>query len=190
MAVVLVLLGLRHFSRMQLAVFFAAIAGCAAVAWLSSPYLQHRLVEIRQDLASDRNADTSTGARLYFWRKSVDFINEAPVLGHGTGSMRDTFRRNSPHPAQEAASNPHNQIFAVGIQLGVIGILALAAMWGVPWWLLTGAGFAEWVGLVIVAQNVVGSLFNSHLFDFTQGWLYVIGVGVAGGMVLRRRLKT
>jgi hypothetical protein len=34
-------------------------------------------------------------------------------------------------------------------------------------------------------QNVVSSLFNSHLFDFTQGWLYVIGVGIAGGMVLR-----
>jgi len=25
------------------------------------------------------------------------------------------------------------------------------------------------------AQNLVGSLFNSHLFDFTQGWLYVFG---------------
>jgi hypothetical protein len=29
-------------------------------------------------------------------------------------------------------------------------------------------------------------MFNSHLFDFTQGWTYVFGVGVAGGMVLRR----
>ena len=45
--------------------------------------------------------------------------------------------------------------------------------------------FAAWVGLVVVAQNIVGSLFNSHLFDFTQGWAYVIGVGVAGGIVLR-----
>jgi O-antigen ligase len=30
-------------------------------------------------------------------------------------------------------------------------------------------------------------LFNSHLFDFTQGWIYVFGVGVAGGMILRGR---
>jgi O-antigen ligase len=30
-------------------------------------------------------------------------------------------------------------------------------------------------------------LFNSHLFDFGQGWLYVFGVGIIGGMVLRRR---
>jgi ribosomal protein S11 len=34
-------------------------------------------------------------------------------------------------------------------------------------------------------QNFVGSLFNTHIFDFTHGWGYVIGVGVAGGMVLK-----
>jgi hypothetical protein len=27
-------------------------------------------------------------------------------------------------------------------------------------------------------------MFNSHLFDFQEGWIYVIGVGVSGGMVL------
>jgi O-antigen ligase len=38
-----------------------------------------------------------------------------------------------------------------------------------------------------VVQNIVSSLFNSHLFDFTSGWLYVFGVGVVGGMVLRQK---
>jgi len=37
-------------------------------------------------------------------------------------------------------------------------------------------------------QNIVSCLFNSHLFDFTQGWLYVFGVGVTGGMALRERV--
>jgi hypothetical protein len=45
-----------------------------------------------------------------------------------------------------------------------------------------------WFGLVVAVQNVVGSLFNSHLFDFTQGWTYVVGVGICGGAVLRERL--
>jgi len=45
----------------------------------------------------------------------------------------------------------------------------------------------EWVGLVVVVQNIVGSVFNSHLFDFAQGWVYVLGVGVAGGMVMKKR---
>ena len=36
-----------------------------------------------------------------------------------------------------------------------------------------------------MVQNIVGSLFNSHLFDFLQGWTYVVGVGVAGGIALK-----
>jgi O-antigen ligase len=36
-------------------------------------------------------------------------------------------------------------------------------------------------------QNVFTSLFNSHLFDFHEGWMYVLGAGVAGGMTLRAR---
>jgi hypothetical protein len=39
----------------------------------------------------------------------------------------------------------------------------------------------------VVVQNVFTSLFNSHLFDFHEGWMYVLGVGVAGGMVLGAR---
>jgi hypothetical protein len=42
-----------------------------------------------------------------------------------------------------------------------------------------------WIGLVMVVQNLVGSLFNSFIFDFTEGWLYVVGVGVVAGMVQR-----
>ena len=28
---------------------------------------------------------------------------------------------------------------------------------------------------------------NSHLFDFSQGWLCVVGIGVAGGMAIGRQ---
>ena len=60
-------------------------------------------------------------------------------------------------------------------------------MWIAHLLLFRGTGLAEWIGLVVVVQNIVGSLFNSHLFDFAQGWVYVLGVGVAGGMALKNR---
>jgi hypothetical protein len=44
------------------------------------------------------------------------------------------------------------------------------------------ASFAAWVGLIVVCQNFFSSLLNSHLFDFHEGWMYVLGVGVAGGV--------
>ena len=46
---------------------------------------------------------------------------------------------------------------------------------------------AAWIGLLVVVQNILSSLFNSHIVDFHAGWMYVLGVGVAGGMVLRER---
>jgi len=76
---------------------------------------------------------------------------------------------------------------AVAIKLGLVGAAVLVAMWIAHIMLLRGTGLTEWTGLVVVMPNVVASRFNSHLFDFTQAWLYVFGVGVAGGMALRKR---
>ena len=56
--------------------------------------------------------------------------------------------------------------------------------------LFRGTGLVAWLGVVMVVQNVVSSMFNSHLFDFFHGWLYVFGVGVLGGMVLRERARS
>jgi hypothetical protein len=28
------------------------------------------------------------------------------------------------------------------------------------------------------------------LFDFTEGWIYVLGVGIAGGMALAERVRS
>jgi O-antigen ligase len=190
LAALVVLFGLRHFSRTQLAVFLAAVVACAGIAWTSSPYLRDRIENVSTDLEARHAApETSIGARLYFWNQSLTSIQDAPLIGHGTGSTQEEFRRLSRDPARERASNPHNQIFAVGIQLGLVGIVVLLALWFAHWRLFVAAGAAAWIGEVVVVQNVVGSIFNSHLFDFTQGWLYVVGVGVAGGMMLRQQGK-
>ena len=59
-------------------------------------------------------------------------------------------------------------------------------MWLTQLSLFCGPGLLAWIGLVIVVQNLVGSLFNSFIFDFTEGWLYIFGVGVAAGMLRRQ----
>jgi hypothetical protein len=68
-----------------------------------------------------------------------------------------------------ASVNPHSQILAVAIQLGLIGAAVLAAMWTAHFILFRGGGLNAWIGIIIVVDNVVASLVNSHLFDFTQG---------------------
>jgi O-antigen ligase len=135
---------------------------------------------------------TSSGERMEFAKRSLAFIRAAPILGHGTGTIHAQFAQAAAGKtgvAGVAAANPHNQTFAVGIQLGLVGIAVLWAMWLAHLLLFRGGGLVAWIGLVVVVQNIVGSAFNSHLFDFLQGWTYVVGVGVAGGMMLQARAK-
>jgi len=191
LAVLLLLFGLRQFGWKGLLGALLAGAALAGLLWISSPYLQQRVAGAFTEVQAYRDSDaaTSGGLRLEFWRRSTAFVVEAPVIGHGTGSIRDLFRRSAREGGAAAATttNPHNQLFAVAIQLGLVGLVALLAMWIAHLALFRGGGLAVWLGLVVVAQNIVGSAFNSHLFDFTQGWLYVFGVGVLGGVALRQR---
>ncbi len=111
------------------------------------------------------------------------------MIGHGTGSIRETFKKSATGIGTSAvvSVNPHNQTLAVAIQLGLVGAALLFAMWISHFSLFfCGAGIASWLGLLVVAQNVIGSLANSHLFDFTHGWLYCIGVGICGGIATRQ----
>lgn len=206
MPVLLVLFGWRELGwKGVLAVVVAGIA-LAAALWASSPYLRGRVTAVVQDVELYRagNGETSSGLRVEFWKKSLGFVAEAPLLGHGTGSINERFRRaaeGETGAAAVASHNPHQQTLAVAIQLGLLGTAALFAMWIAHLALFFNHGpcdflvslnekrsrLAAWIGLVIVVQNVVASLFNSHLFDFTQGWLYVFGVGMLGGMVRRER---
>ncbi|WP_246774208.1 O-antigen ligase family protein [Bradyrhizobium diazoefficiens] len=188
--IMLAVFGLLHLKWRSVLIIFAALAALAAVTWKTSSTL-HNTIEtfsVQYELYKDKGIPTSIGLRLEFWRKSLAFFAEAPLVGHGTGSTRGLFEQaatGGPNQASnEVIGNPHNQTLNVAVQWGVVGIIILYAMWAVHLLLFRGDALASWIGLLVVVQNVFTSLFNSHLFDFHEGWMYVIGVGVAGGMVL------
>jgi O-antigen ligase len=186
--ILLILFGARHLRWRQMTVFLSALAALGAVLWFSSSYLRERITKIPQEIATYDAArhDTSAGARIEFWKDSIEIMREAPLIGHGTGAITDAFARLAGTASN--ATNAHNQILTVGIQLGLLGIAVLIAMWVAHAWLFGVAGVAGWVGLVVVLENIIASMFNSQLFDFTTGWIYVFGVGVAGGMVMKDRV--
>lgn len=188
--ILLVVFGFRLFGWKGAAVLAACFLVMMAVTWSSADYLRQRVVTLVEEVAAHQPTGSATpaGERLEFWRKSIESIKASPVFGHGTGSIPDQFRRAAAGQtgmAGEASVNPHNQVFVVGIQLGLIGIAILLAMWIAHMALFRDGGLAAWIGLVVVIQNIIGSLFNSHLADFTHGWLYVVGFGVAGGIAMR-----
>lgn len=199
MPIMLAVFALLHLKWRTSLIIFGMVTFLAGLAWTTSPQLRLKTESFFTDyrLYKTGNVPTSIGMRLEFWRKSLRFFMEAPLIGHGTGSTRGLFEQAATGITDSATSqvigNPHNQTLNVGVQWGTIGIVLLYAMWLVHLLLFRGEGLVTWIGLLVVVQNIFTSLFNSHLFDFHEGWMYVLGVGVAGGMTLaakQRRAST
>jgi O-antigen ligase len=186
--VLMVVYGLRSFSWRGGLIAVAAVIVLATALWGASPHLRYRITSIYVEGRGYeiQNLATPTGERIMFWSRSLQFIERAPLIGHGTGSIHDMFSKAAvglSGARAEAPTNPHNQTFAIAIQIGLIGAVILWAMWVSHFLAFRGVGLVQWMGITIVTQNVVGSLFNSFLFDFTEGWLYVIGIGVTAGTI-------
>jgi O-antigen ligase len=190
MPALLIIFGFYYFGWKGVAAATVAGVIVAAAAWTASPFLRARVMASFSEVQAyeTQNIESSSAIRLELWRKSLGIIAKAPIIGHGTGSIPDQFGRGPQGGVFGLlADNPHNQVFAVAIQLGLIGTAILAAMWLAHLALFRGVGSVAWIGVLMVVQNIASAPFNSHLFDSFHGWLYVFGVGVLGGVALRER---
>jgi len=181
------------FLSARAAISLLVLGGLAGgLIWSTSPYLRWRVERTVHDLKLARDTDiaTSNGQRLAYWRTSIDVIARSPIVGHGTGSTKEIFKAASEGKTGEWANsvrNPHNQILYVSIQWGLIGSIVLLAMWYFHLTLFSATTLIGWIGLIVVVQNFLSSMLNSHLFDFHEGWIYVLGVGAAGGYAIRQK---
>ena len=174
---------------------FVLAVALGVAFWFTSPSLRahvyNSLDEFRE--FNTRNTATSIGRHVAFLKELLEIISSAPLIGHGTGSIAEEFRQvtsGKDGAAGVPTVNPHNQTFAVAIQIGLIGAIVLWSMWIAHIRLFRGEGVIAWLGTVVVVENIVSSTVHSHLFDFANGWLYVFGVGVLGGMILRQQTKS
>jgi len=189
MPVLLAVFALMHLRwRVALALLcgFVLLAG---VAWSTSHQMRETVGKFFTDYryTSVQKNESGIGSRLIYWEKSLRFFAAAPAIGHGTGSTRALFEQVAEQDTGTlvtVVSDPHNQTLNVAVQWGIVGVAILWAMWLVHLLLFRGRGLVAWIGLLVVVQNMLSSLINSHLFDFTEGWIYVLGVGVAAGMTL------
>jgi O-antigen ligase len=192
--VMLILFAFMHLNRRSSVFLLIGIVAAATVVWFNSSYLRGRIADISTEYQNyQQNISGSAGLRLEYWQKSLRFFAQSPIFGNGTGSTKQLFDQAAAGQtglAAEVTPNPHNQTLSVAVQWGITGVVLLYAMWLAHLLLFRGSGLANWMGLLVVVQNMTSSLFNSHLFDFHEGWMYVLGVGVAGGMSLgARRLQ-
>src|SRR5262249_14565280 len=132
--ILVVALGWRLSGLKGIAVACLIAVVLAPALWFASPHLRFFILDLFSALHDYfvSNAVTSSGLHIEFLRKSAEIVADAPVFGHGTGSIAEEFRRFAAGEAGAGAVvsvNPHNQIFAVAIQIGCLGAAVLIAMW-------------------------------------------------------------
>ena len=135
-----------------------------------------------------KSEGTSSGYRFEFWTRAIVSVAQAPIIGHGTGSQREQFRRTAAG-SEEVRGRGNRQPATIRRCLSPSNSAdldhAAHAMWLSHLLLFRGDGLVAWLGTALIVQNIVAGLFNASLVEFTHGWMYIFGVGVLGGMMLR-----
>jgi O-antigen ligase len=120
------------------------------------------------------------GIRLHFYRRGLEIVRDHAVLGAGTGAWKIEYERrsgNDPESLRKVSGlgNPHSDFLTTAVQFGLIGMLVhLTLVFAL--FVLAGRLPAPdmWMARGLVVAYAVGAVFNSFLWDFTEGHIVVV----------------
>ena len=130
------------------------------------------------------NDAVSVDVRFEFYKKAVILIQQKPFLGWGAGGhepelLRMSAQGNTPNE-QFKFANPHNEYLTWAVQTGLLGLSVFLYWLFVVWRNSMRIVHADerlilhgWL-LIFTA----GSLLNSFLLDFSEGYMMVLLVAV------------
>ncbi len=122
------------------------------------------------------SANTSVGARFYMWQAASDAFLDAPVLGHGTGAYPAV---TTAHAA--AGEGPwsiteydhaHNEMFTVAAERGLLGLLALFAVYVAPFLVFRRRGDVFGMAGMAFVVSVAVSGLTETIFNHSLGITY------------------
>jgi O-antigen ligase len=95
-----------------------------------STRFQTKMTEIKRDVLEYQkgNFDTSQAQRLDYWVKSLQAIQDKPLIGHGVGSWRVNYIRLGGADKVNPPSNPHQQFLLWAVEGGLVGLAFLLAI--------------------------------------------------------------
>ncbi len=164
-----------------------AVLPCALLIGFSIQTKNNRLMQITAEIQGyqQRNEMTSSGIRLEWYRKSLSFFMQKPILGHGIGGLHqklEALTQTEHFDKAKVIANPHNQYLSFAVESGLVGlglfvnllfqIARATAKLAAPARELLGG----WLFMF-----ALGCLVNSLLLDFSEGYLFVLLSGILLG---------
>ena len=103
----------------------------------SSSFLKYRVNElIKVTTSGNTSGGSTTAARIDIWKLSIDLVKEKPILGYGTGDVKDvlikTYIEKGYDDFAKKKLNTHNQFLQTSIALGLVGGVYLLLMLIIP----------------------------------------------------------
>lgn len=184
------------------ALSFTAAIVAITIGYFSSDTAQQRLQVLSNDIATyeSGNKDTSTGIRWQLNKAAIQVFLQHPIFGVGpevVGGKPDGFAKEIERMFQAGELTPgaaeigrccqaHNEILAKAADLGLLGLAALFALYGVPLYLFWQATketlqirkTAGILGLTLVSGHVIFGLTVGLLGLTMTAAFYALSVAV------------
>lgn len=156
--------------RTKLVVLGLLVASVVAIYSLPQLPVQHRVKQAISDIQQYRqgNSQTSLGARFEMWHAAVKLVEAKPLLGWGKAdyqeAMQDLVDQKKADPLVATFTHTHNEILDQAVKHGVLGLIALLALYLVPIWYF--AAYLKHPHLPLRAIAVAGTLLPVAYIDF------------------------
>lgn len=108
------------------------------------------------------------------WRNSLEIVKRNPLIGVGTGGFAAAYAKQIEGTSMMPIGQPENQYLLTTVQLGVVGLAVLLALFAVQWSLASRLATRTDTNLArgLVITIAVGCMFNSFLLDHTEALFY------------------
>jgi len=111
------------------------------------------------------NSEESTSERILIWEASSNVIKRNPVIGVGTGDVKQEliteYKNEGISFAIEKSLNAHSQYFQTGIAIGLLGLLVLILSLFIP--LYFAFKNKSWIYVFFLFLFIINLLFESML---------------------------
>ncbi len=138
-------------------------------------HYNNRFNQVEQEIVlrvNSINADSlkfeepnSTNIRLNIWKYSIELIKKSPVIGIGTGDLKEElvniYKKNNYQYGVQKRISPHNQFLHTGVILGIVGILFLVAYFFLP--MICAFKKNDWLYLIFLFIILINGITESIL---------------------------
>lgn len=142
-----------------------------------SPYFSAKTRAAAQDyqayMAKAKRADDTASLRLAAMKSGLILIKNNPIKGVGTGAFYQEAILQSGLPVESLSPTAYNDFIYTAAQLGLIGFIALLALYGIQWFRSFSLSplYARTAQLLCVTM-LLGGFFNTVLRDVVEAYFY------------------